>query len=91
MKYLFLILVLCVMSSCLFAVKYDLSRTLKKDLVKVVDSIYELDQGMRRYFYEIDSSYHLEKNSFMMKNKMKNVLGIISNDTKREWIAIGWC
>ncbi len=55
------------MSSCNEKVKsYDLTGSEKTYLKRVIDSMYELDQGVRHGFGKIDSLYGLE-DGFMMK------------------------
>jgi hypothetical protein len=62
-----LLLLLLTVNSCKKEVKNsDLSNTDKIYLNKVIDSIYELDQGVRHGFGKLDSLYGLEDN-FMFK------------------------
>jgi hypothetical protein len=73
MKKVLFVLISLTILSC--SKNYDLSAADKIYLNKVIDSMYEIDQGKRHYFHKIDSLYNFKMPNIKTKTALKQALG----------------
>ena len=95
MKYFTSIILLITLFSCSTKTKYELTSKDKTYLNKVIDSMYEIDQGKRLYLSKIDSIYGLSISRMSLRSELKKALGdkyeSYLKTTRAHWVDINNC
>lgn len=81
------LIILFIVISCIgCGIKYDLSQKEKSELIKIVDSLYDIDQGSRYKLSIPDSIYGLSEGFYMnLPNVKKDNLGVHYDTYKKSY------